>query len=144
MQFKPIYFKIALIVAVFLLMGYMVLIFIGENGYQDLNAMKQKLHGIQAKNKEIEQQNVDIYRKIDRIKTDPVYMENIAREELKMIGKKEMVFKFNDDKAQTHNTTPAPAQDTLPAARPVAPESAPLTSLAPLPPPDNSGPSPQD
>ncbi len=143
-QFKPVYLKIVLLLGALMLISYVAMIFIGENGLRDLDAMKQELKQINIKNEEIQQENVEIYRKIERLKTDPVYMENIAREQLKMIGEKEIVFKFGDAKEQTTDTA-TPSPDTpLPAPETTSPEPAPITPLEPLPPPDNTGPSPQD
>ncbi len=143
-QFKPVYLKIVLLLGALMLISYVAMIFIGENGLRDLDAMKQELKQINIKNEEIQQENVEIYRKIERLKTDPVYMENIAREQLKMIGEKEIVFKFGDAKNQKTDIAP-PAPDTpLPTPDTTSPEPAPITPLEPLPPPDNTGPSPQD
>jgi cell division protein FtsB len=143
-QFKPVYFKIGLVLGVLILIGYVSLIFIGKNGLGDLDAMKQELQKINIKNEEIRQENVEIYRKIERLKTDPVYMENIAREELKMIGEKEMVFKFDDAKQPKTDMAP-PASDAPPLTPDtVSPEPAPITPLEPLPPPESTGEPPKD
>ena len=151
-RFKPVYFKIALVLGALILISYVALIFIGENGLQDLDGMKQELKKINAKNEEIQQENVEIYRKIERLKTDPVYMENIAREELKMIGEKEVVFKFDNDskETKTENTPATPPTTNAPPITPptVAPvEPAPIEPIAPqepLPPPENTGEPPKD
>jgi cell division protein FtsB len=143
-QFKPVYLKIALLLGALLLISYIALIFTGENGLQDLDAMKQELKTINAKNEEIQQENVEIYRKIERLKTDPAYMENIAREELKMIGEKEIVFKFDD--AKQPKTDSAPPTPNAPPLTPdtVSPEPAPISPIEPLPPPENTGEAPKD
>ena len=75
----------------------MVLIFIGDNGVRDLNAMKLELSTLKAKNEGLQQKNIEMHRKIKRLKEDPEFIENIARQELKMIGKDEVVFKFKED-----------------------------------------------
>jgi len=99
------YYKIALAFAVLILILYFAMIFIGENGWQDLNSMKAELKNIKAKNEQIKRENVESYRKIERIKTDPTYMENMARQELKMIGKDEIVFKFDDKNSSKKNAS---------------------------------------
>jgi cell division protein FtsB len=143
-QLKPVYFKIALALAALILISYIGMIFTSENGLQDLKAMKQELQQINAKNKEIQEENIEIYREIERLKTDPAYMENIAREELKMIGEKEIVFKFDDAK-QEKTDKAAEKSDVLPPA-PVtsSPEPVPILPLEPLPPPENVGDAPKD
>jgi cell division protein FtsB len=75
----------------------MVLIVIGDNGVRDLNAMKQKVSILKAENDALQQKNIEMRRKINRLKEDPEFIENIARQELKMIGKDEIVFKFKED-----------------------------------------------
>jgi len=72
----------------------MVLIIIGANGVRDLNTMKQELIDLRAKNEVLQQKNIEMHRRIKRLKEDPEFIENIARQELKMIGKDEIVFKF--------------------------------------------------
>lgn len=114
LKIKPFYFKIAFGVAILLLISYLAMIFTGENGWYDLNNMKQELKNIKAKNEQIKQENVYIYQKIDRIKTDPVFQENIARQELKMIGKDEKVFKFDDADPSKNNTTPPKSEPISP------------------------------
>ncbi|MBC2763550.1 MAG: septum formation initiator family protein [ANME-2 cluster archaeon] len=68
----------------------------GDNGFRDLNAMKQELNALKAKNENLQQKNIEMHRKIKRLKEDPEFIENIARQELKMIGKDEIVFKFKE------------------------------------------------
>ena len=83
--------------AVLILISYMVLIVIGDNGVRDLNAMKQKVSTLKAENDVLQQKNIEMRRQINRLKEDPEFIENIARQELKMIGKDEIVFKFKED-----------------------------------------------
>jgi cell division protein FtsB len=89
--------KIAFFFVVLILISYMVLIFIGDNGVQDLNAMKLELNTLKAENELLQQKNIEMHRKIKRLKEDPEFIENIARQELKMIGKNEVVFKFKEE-----------------------------------------------
>ncbi len=89
--------KIALFFAGLVLVSYMVLIFIGDNGLNDLNAMKQELTDLKAENEVLQQKNIEMHRKIKRLKEDSEFIENIARQELKMIAKDEVVFKFKED-----------------------------------------------
>ena len=91
------YLKIVFFLAVLILISYMVLIVIGDNGVRDLNAMKQKVSILNAENDALQQKNIEMRRKINRLKEDPEFIENIARQELKMIGKDEIVFKFKED-----------------------------------------------
>jgi cell division protein FtsB len=71
-------------------LGYMILY--GDGGWYKLNAMKQELTDIETQNQRIENENIRIYRKIDRLKNDPEYVKNAAKQELKLIGEGEIVF----------------------------------------------------
>ena len=89
--------KIAFFFALLILCGYMALIIVGDKGLRDLNAAKQKLSILEAENAVLQQKNVELHRQIKRMKEDPEFVENIAREKLKMIGKDEIVFKFKKE-----------------------------------------------
>jgi cell division protein FtsB len=43
---------------------------------------------------ELEKKNRALYGNIQRLKNDPEYIENIARTELGMVGKDELVYQF--------------------------------------------------
>ncbi len=111
MILKTAHFNIALILAACLLAAYLGLIIFGDNGVVDLNAKKERLAKITAENEKLEDQNVQLYRKITRMKEDPVYIEDTARQELKMIREDEIIFKFSDRKtippALPKTTTPS-------------------------------------
>jgi cell division protein FtsB len=100
---KPIHVKIAFVFAVLILVSCFAIIIWGDNGLKDLNATKQKLNDLKVQNKELQRQNIDLSRKVERLKKDPEYIENIARQELKMIGKDEVVFKFQQKKTAEAN-----------------------------------------
>ena len=122
-KIKPFHFKIAFVFSVLILIFYFFLIFTGENGLQDLNAMKQEVKNTKAKNERIKQENVEIYQKIDRIKTDPVFMENAARQELKMIGENEIVFKFGTPDSLKNKPAPPKTEAILPNPSPITPQN---------------------
>ena len=82
---------ISILIAMF---GFLQVILFGENGYLELLRLRsahQKLKHTQAR---LTQQNLQLYRSIDRLKNDPVFVENIARQELGMIRSDEMIFTF--------------------------------------------------
>ncbi len=47
-------------------------------------------------NSELAKQNLDLYREIERLKSDPKYLESVARKELGVVGKDELIFKLKD------------------------------------------------
>ena len=65
----------------------------GENGLTDLYRLKTERDILLKKNHELIQKNLSLYREIERLKNDPEYVENVARNELGVIGKDEVVIK---------------------------------------------------
>ena len=55
--------------------------------------VKQFYTYLLKKNHELIQKNLSLYREIERLKNDPEYVENVARNELGVIGKDEVVIK---------------------------------------------------
>jgi cell division protein FtsB len=76
-----------------------VMLVVGKNGFFDLRRMKKDKAGIIEKNVVIEAENVNLYRSIKRLRHDPKFIENVARKELGMVGKDELIFKFKGDGA---------------------------------------------
>ncbi len=94
---KPVHAIIALVFAALILLSYLALIITGDRGFMEMRGMRQKLNDLELENKALEQQNIEMYRKIKRLKDDPAYTESIARQELKMIKKDELVFEFKTE-----------------------------------------------
>jgi cell division protein FtsB len=65
----------------------------GENGLADLYRLKTERDILLKKNDELIRKNLSLYREIERLKNDPEYVENVARNELGVIGKDEVVIK---------------------------------------------------
>jgi cell division protein FtsB len=49
------------------------------------------------KNEAIRQENVSLYREIDRMNHDPDYIEEVARKELGVIGPEEIIIRMKSD-----------------------------------------------
>ncbi len=84
-----------ILIAVVILSLFSLLLFIvfGENGLADLNLLKTERDGLLKQNEELVQKNLSLYREIERLKNDPKYVEDVARQELGVIGKDEIIFK---------------------------------------------------
>lgn len=74
-------------------MVMLLLIVFGDKGLADLMLKQKKYDGLLKKNALITQQNSSLYRRIDRLKNDPEFMEHVARMELGMIGKNEVILR---------------------------------------------------
>ncbi len=85
--------NILLSFAILALFSLSVLIIFGDKGLADLNLLKKSRDGLTEQNEALTQENISLYRSIERLKSDPVFIENVAREELGVIGKNEIIFK---------------------------------------------------
>ncbi|RJP43660.1 MAG: septum formation initiator family protein [Desulfobacteraceae bacterium] len=92
MQIRPLHITLAAIAAAIIIGSLGYLIVYGDGGWRELDAKQRELADIKDENQQIENENIRIYRKIDRLKNDPEYIENTARQELKLIGEDEIVF----------------------------------------------------
>lgn len=80
-----------------LLLGiYLLAIIFGDHGLTGMKAMQEELKEIRQENARLEKENIDLYRSINRLKNDPAYIEQVAREELNMVRPDEIVFRFDD------------------------------------------------
>ena len=85
--------NIFLALTILLLSSLFLFIVFGENGLVDLNRLKKERDNLLQKNEALTQENLSLYREIERLKNDPEYVENVARQELGVIGKDEVIFK---------------------------------------------------
>jgi cell division protein FtsB len=65
----------------------------GNNGLLELNLLKQERDTIIKKNNIIKNRNLALYREIERLKHDKDYIEYVARHELGLIGKDDIILK---------------------------------------------------
>ena len=78
----------------------MLLIVFGNNGLVELNRMRAKEQVVVQRNETLARENVVLYRTIGRLKGDPAYIESVARNELGMIGKDDVIIIFPVNKGQ--------------------------------------------
>jgi cell division protein FtsB len=79
------------IMTIFLMLLFIVF---GENGLTDLYKLKMEKDNLLKKNDELKKENLSLYREIERLKNDPGYVEDVARKELGVIGKDEVIIKI--------------------------------------------------
>lgn len=70
----------------------------GDKGLYDVYKLRQERDGILSYNRTIEVENTALEGQIALLKTDRRYLARIARKELGMLGKNEVVYKFEDEK----------------------------------------------
>lgn len=91
MRFKE---KILLCMVVLLLMFTALFILYSDNGLFDFQLLETEKKQLVKENQRLEHQNLMLYREIDRLKTDLKYIENVARQELGMVGKDEVILRM--------------------------------------------------
>ena len=90
--------NILLAFAILVLFSLIMFIILGENGLADLNRLTMERDSLLKKNDELVQKNLSLHREIERLKKDHEYVENVARKELGVIGKDEVIFKVKKSK----------------------------------------------
>lgn len=90
--------KQSVLLAFVILATFSLLFFIifGENGLADLHLLKIERDVLLKQNAELAKKNLDLYREIERLKSDPKYLESVARKELGVVRKDELIFKLKD------------------------------------------------
>lgn len=80
--------------------GLMAAILFSENGYMALKRLEKEKQALMKMNEAVNAENLQLYRTIKRLKHDPQYIESVARQELGMTGKDEIIIKFNSKGTQ--------------------------------------------
>ncbi|MDL1964312.1 MAG: septum formation initiator family protein [Deltaproteobacteria bacterium] len=86
--------KILLYLSIPIIFSLLLFIIFDDNGLVDLNALKKEKNELIEKNAVITMDNLSLYREIDRLKHDSIYIEDVVRRELGLIGKNEVIFKL--------------------------------------------------
>jgi cell division protein FtsB len=92
--------SILLSITVLLLIGLFFFIIVSEQGLADLKLLQKERNRLAEENQRLTRENLSIGIEIDRLKNDPEYIENIARQELGMIGEDEIILKPQNPREQ--------------------------------------------
>lgn len=87
--------NIILSLIILILFSLLLLIIFGDNGLVDFVLIKGEKDSLVEKNEKLNQENLVMYREIDRLKNDIKFVENVVRQELGVIGRDEVIFKTN-------------------------------------------------
>jgi cell division protein FtsB len=85
--------KILLFIVILLLFSLLLFIMFGNSGLADLFKLKSEKDRLLQENARLKRENLILYRTIERLKSDPEYIESVARKELGMIRKGEVILK---------------------------------------------------
>lgn len=83
--------KIMVVGAACVLLGFLLMIVFGDNGLIEFSRFRAKEKAMAEQNQELAIENIELYRIVDRLKHDPEYIEMVARSELGMVGKDDIV-----------------------------------------------------
>ena len=83
--------KILFSVALLGLLNFALVIVFGDKGLVELVQQRSACQRQLADNRRLEQQNVMLFRRIGRLKNDPVYIDSVARQQLLMVRPDEVV-----------------------------------------------------
>jgi cell division protein FtsB len=85
--------RFLLTAAVLFLVALFFFIVVSDDGLKDVASLRKEQARLRQHNKRLSEENLTISVEIERLKYDPAYIENIARQELGMIGAEEFILK---------------------------------------------------
>ena len=85
--------KILLFLAILVLFNLNLVVIFSDNGLVDLILLRKEKERSAEKNREVIRENLSLYREIERLKHDPEFIESVARKELGVVGKDEVILK---------------------------------------------------
>ena len=87
--------KILLSLVALVLLNILLVIIFGDRGLVEVNQLKDERDHLMRDNHDLKEKNTALRREIERLKSDPAYIEHVARQELGMIGRDEVIVRFN-------------------------------------------------
>ncbi len=92
--------KIIIATALIALINLMLLIVFGDNGLVEMHRLREMERSMVQQNEKLARENVSLYRTIGRLKSDPAFIESVARNELGMIGKDDVIIVLPGSRGQ--------------------------------------------
>ena len=86
--------KILLSLVTLVLLNILLVIIFGDRGLVEVGHLKGERDRLLRDNRALKEKNMALRREIERLKTDPAYIEHVARQELGMIGRDEVIVRF--------------------------------------------------
>jgi cell division protein FtsB len=103
--------KILLSLVTLVLLNILLVIVFGDRGLVEVGHLKGERDQLLKDNNDLKEKNLALRREIERLKTDPAYIEHVARQELGMIGRDEVIVRFN---SPGKKVIPTPEKDKQP------------------------------
>lgn len=95
--------KILFIIAGVAMFCLLIVIVFGDNGLVEYNRKRLAWKSLVHANEGLDRENMKLSRTIDRLQTDPLFIENTARRDLGMIRSDELIFKFSEKNIETNS-----------------------------------------
>ena len=83
-------FAVLTVLASLVLLG---LILFSDHGFYDLLRLRHQQNRLVEGNDQIAEENCALSVEIERLKTDPTFIEDVARRELGMVGKNDLIIR---------------------------------------------------
>lgn len=93
--------KILLSLVALVLFNILLVIIFGDRGLVEMSRLKEEKEQLLKDNRELAEKNLSLHREIERLKNDPAYIEHVARQELGMIGRDEVIVRFSSPENKT-------------------------------------------
>ncbi|MEK6195028.1 MAG: septum formation initiator family protein [Deltaproteobacteria bacterium] len=90
--------KILISFCILILFSMLLFILFSDKGLSDLFKLKSERDRLMNQNVQLKKENDTLYRTIERLRNDPEYIESVARKELGMIKKDEVILKPKNNK----------------------------------------------
>jgi len=90
--------RLSLTLAAIAVVAMFLYILFAPNGLLRYYRLQQSLATIRAANEDLQRQNKELRKEIDRLKHDPKYLEEVARQKYGFIKKNELLFNFKKQK----------------------------------------------
>ena len=90
-KYKRVFYLLFLVCLVIVIYGIL-----GDQGFFHLHRLKLELSDLQQKIATVETDNVRLRQEIQHLKTDPAYIERLARQDLGMLKQNEVLFLFRE------------------------------------------------
>ena len=79
------------VLALALLIGAFIVF--GNRGLVDNYVSRERLHSLKKVNREIDRENSELKKTAHLLRTDPAYIEMVARQDLEMVKKGDLVYR---------------------------------------------------
>jgi cell division protein FtsB len=86
------FFRVICIAATLLVSGW---ILFSPNGVINYRTVQKKLEAVQDENLKLSAENKLLKIEIEKLKSDPAYLEEVARKDFGLVKKNEMIFDFD-------------------------------------------------